>query len=186
MKSNSTQLEHASRSRSSNIILELLAERVRCAKSHSEYLLPFQWVLIHLFLYFHHGLIDTATRVELPKTEPICDGPPPRWTRRSSLRYRYRAAIIVLRCEQKAFPVWFSWWCKSSPLSDMWLFTLGIGEAQLRTVTENAWPQPFSCVNISPLRYGFFCVGARAIRYGVIIAAEFIWSFWMTLQFLSY
>lgn len=83
MKSNSTQLEHASRSRSSNIILELLAERVRCAKSHSEYLLPFQWVLIHLFLYFHHGLIDTATRVELPKTEPICDGPPPRWTRRS-------------------------------------------------------------------------------------------------------
>ena len=37
----------------------------------------------------------------------------------ASLRYRYRAAIIVLRCEQKAFPVWFSWWCKRSPLSDM-------------------------------------------------------------------
>ena len=42
MKSNSTQLEHASRSRTSNIILELLAERVRCTKSHSEYLLPSQ------------------------------------------------------------------------------------------------------------------------------------------------
>ena len=40
MKSNSTQLEHASRSRTSNIILEMLAERVRCTKSHSEYLLP--------------------------------------------------------------------------------------------------------------------------------------------------
>ena len=32
----------------------------------------------------------------------------------ASLRYRYRAAIIVLRCEQKTFPVWFSWWCKRS------------------------------------------------------------------------
>ena len=53
-------------------------------------------------------------------------------------------------------------------LSDMWHFTLEIGSAQLRYVTEIAQPQVFLCVNRSPIRYDFRG-GAKAMRYSVDI-----------------
>ena len=102
-----------------------------------------------LFIYFF--IFTTVLSILLreyscQKRNPYVTVHPQDESGAASLRYRYRAAIIVLRCEQKAFQVWFSWWCKRSPLSDMWLFTSEIGEAQLRSVTENAWPQRFLCV----------------------------------------
>ena len=50
----------------------------------------------------------------------------------------------------------------------MWLSALEIGGAQLRSVTEIAPPQPFLCVNRSPIRYDYR-VGAKAIQYNVKI-----------------
>ena len=41
-----------------------------------------------------------------------------------------------------------------------------IGAAQLRSVREIAPPQPFLCVNRSPIRYDFHG-GAKVIRYSV-------------------
>ena len=94
----------------------------------------------------------------------------------ASLRYRSRAEITVLMWEQKPYPVWmdgrertderteermlFVWQCEH--LSDMWLFTLGLGTAQLRSVTEIAPKSPFLCENRRPIRYGFHA-GAKAI-----------------------
>ena len=51
-------------------------------------------------------------------------------------------------------------------LSDMWLSTLKISAAQLRSVTEIAPPQPFLYVNRSPIWYDFHG-GTQAIRYSV-------------------
>ena len=53
-------------------------------------------------------------------------------------------------------------------LSDMWRFTLEIGSAQLRYVTEIVQAQVFLCVNRSPIRY-YFRGGAKAMRYSVNI-----------------
>lgn len=53
-------------------------------------------------------------------------------------------------------------------LSDMWRFTLEIGSAQLRYVTEIVQAQVFLCVNRSPIRYDFRG-GAKAMRYSVNI-----------------
>ena len=87
----------------------------------------------------------------------------------ASHRYRNRTEITAILCQQKPYPVWFSCRRKSCPvlyehLSDMWLSTLEIGAAQLRTVTEIAPKSPFLCVNRSPIRYGFRA-GAKAVRY---------------------
>ena len=41
-----------------------------------------------------------------------------------------------------------------------------IGAVQLRSVREIAPPQPFLCVNRSPIRYDFHG-GAKVIRYSV-------------------
>ena len=61
----------------------------------------------------------------------------------------------------------------------MWLSTLLIRAAQLRSVTEIAPKSPFLCVNRSPIRYGF-CAGAKAIRYSVntfrICGSPLYWS----------
>ena len=48
-------------------------------------------------------------------TYPICDAPLLRSTGRgaASLRYRNRAEITALLCEQKHYPIWFSCWRKS-------------------------------------------------------------------------
>ena len=46
----------------------------------------------------------------------------------------------------------FVWQCEH--LSDMWLFTLELGTAQLRSITEIAPKSPFLCENRSPTRYG--------------------------------
>ena len=69
----------------------------------------------------------------------------------SSLRYKNSAEITVLMWEQRLYPVWtdgrtdgrmkertkermlFVWHCEH--LSDMWLSTLELGTAQLRSVT---------------------------------------------------
>ena len=52
---------------------------------------------------------------------------------------------------------------KYEHLSDMWRSTLGIGAAQLRSVTEIAPESPFLCVKRIPIRYGFRA-GAKAIQ----------------------
>ena len=54
----------------------------------------------------------------------------------------------------------------------MCLSTLEIGEAQPLFVTEITPPQPFFCVNRSPIRYGFRG-GAQAVRYTVNITLTF-------------
>ena len=46
--------------------------------------------------------------------------------------------------------------------------TLEIRAEQLRPVTEITPPQPFLCLNRSPIRYGFRA-GAKAIRYSLNI-----------------
>ena len=49
----------------------------------------------------------------------------------------------------------------------MWLSTLKVEAAQfLSAVTEIARPQPFLCMNGSPIRYGFRG-SVKAIRYAV-------------------
>ena len=89
----------------------------------------------------------------------------------ASIRYRNRAEITVLMCEQKPFSVWFSYRYKSYPVyyeqlvSDMWLM---IG-AQLLSVTEIAPKSPFPYLNRSPSRYGFRA-GAKTFPYSVNIA----------------
>ena len=55
----------------------------------------------------------------------------------------------------------------------MCLSTLEICEAQPLFVTEITPPQPFFCVNRSPIRYDFRG-GAKALRYTVNIALTFI------------
>jgi len=58
------------------------------------------------------------------------------WRGADSLRYRNRAEITVLMCEQNPYLVWFSCWRKSylvsgyEHLSDMWLSSLEIGTAR--------------------------------------------------------
>ena len=52
---------------------------------------------------------------------------------------------------------------KYEHLSDMWRSTLGIGAAQLRSVTEIAPESPFLCVKRIPIRYGFRA-GVKAIQ----------------------
>ena len=87
----------------------------------------------------------------------------------ASLRYRNRAEITVLMWKQKPYPVWtdgrteermlFVWQCEH--LSDMWLFTVELGTAQLRSITEitvlmgeqKAYPVWFSCRRKSYLAY---------------------------------
>ena len=54
----------------------------------------FHWILVlALFIHFRHG----------PNTF-------------SQLRYRNRAEVTLLMCEQRPYPVWFSCQCKSYPL----------------------------------------------------------------------
>ena len=50
----------------------------------------------------------------------------------------------------------------------MWLSTLEIGAAQLRSVTEIAPKSPFLCVNRSSILYSFRA-GAKATRHSVNI-----------------
>ena len=52
----------------------------------------------------------------------------------------------------------------------MWLFTLEISGAQLRSVTEIVLKsEPRLCVHRGPMRYGF-SAGAEAMQYRVKIA----------------
>ena len=65
----------------------------------------------------------------------------------------------------------FVWQCEH--LSHMWLFSLELGTAQLRPVTEISPKSPFLCVNRRPIRYGFHA-GAKAIWH--IISSSHIHS----------
>ena len=48
--------------------------------------------------------------------------------------------------------------------------------ARLSSVTEIAAPQPFLCVNRSPIWYDF-CGGGKAIQYSVNIASAYLWAY---------
>ena len=93
---------------------------------------------------------------------------------RSVIRHRNRSATAVLVWTEAQSEMIFVAAQKLSDivwthLSDIWLPTLEIGAAQLRSVTRNAPPQQFLCVNKRPIRYDFRG-GAKAIRYSVNIA----------------
>ena len=66
-------------------------------------------------------------------------------------------------CQHKSYAILYE------HLSNMWLSSLEIGAAQLRSVTEIAPKTPFLCVNRSPIWYGFRA-GTKAIRYSVYLA----------------
>ena len=59
-------------------------------------------------------------------------------------------------------------------LSDIWHSTSEIGLAPLRSVTEVSPPQPFFCVNRSPIRYDF-PGGENSVRYSVDLPLAVQW-----------
>ena len=79
--------------------------------SPPEYLLPSQWVPVHIPTYSLFGLTTCFTCLPYTtvwlvwhRTYPvICDSPCSRSARRSLLRYRNRAKTTVLMCEEKPY-----------------------------------------------------------------------------------
>ena len=91
---------------------------------------------------------------------PICNAPllKSRQNHRSYVWTELLYGMVFVPAQ--SYPVYYE------HLSDMWLFTLEISAAQLRSVTEIAPKSPFLRVNRSPIRYGF-CASAKAIQYSV-------------------
>ena len=121
----------------SSILPGWLAGEVWCIKPQSFtfiYVCPsgFQSPLLLIyFLMVYTNIISHAAvfvsrqkrlcmtlRIGVAKTAPMCDDPLSRWAwpGAASLRYRNCAEITVLICEQKPYPVGFSWRNKSSPV----------------------------------------------------------------------
>ena len=91
------------------------------------------------------------------------------WKRSCALGYVYITADSFSRRHEKLSGIV----CEQLHVSNMSLSTLEIVAVLPRSVTEIAPPQPFLCVNRSPIQYNFLG-GAKAFWYSVNIAWTFI------------